>query len=56
MANIDVSNALSNVTMTFDITGLKRLRLRTWLGLRLISLAVRVLGCQADVVDRADKN
>ena len=52
--SISVADAMKNVTMTVRIKGFWLLKLRTRIGIRLIRLGARVIGCHFEV-DITDK-
>ena len=45
MTAINVANAMQDVTLNVDLKGLRILRVRVWLGAKLIILAARIMGC-----------
>lgn len=42
-------DVVSQLTLQVDVTGVRVARVRMWLGMRLLKLAVRVLGCGMEV-------
>lgn len=51
-ANVHVPSLMNAVTMNVTLTGVREWRIRLWLGVKLITLAARVIGCGI-VVDQA---
>lgn len=47
---VPAASVMRDVTMTVEVTGLTVWRLRLWLGLQLMRLAARVIGCGIRVV------
>lgn len=45
IVDINASDVMKTVTLEARVIGLKRMRLRLWLGLRLLVLAAAVIGC-----------
>jgi hypothetical protein len=48
--NIKAVDAMRDMTITVRITGMKELRLRLWIGVRLVRLAARIMGMGIEVV------
>jgi len=43
--NVPITSVVKNITLTVNVSGLRVWRWRVWLGLQLIQLAARVMGC-----------
>ena len=48
---IDAEKLMSNATMRVSLKNVRRLKIRTWIAIRLIRLAVFVLGCDLRIDD-----
>ena len=48
-AEIDAAVLTKHLTMQVDIRGVNTLRFRLWIGLALIRLAVRAIGCKLEI-------
>ena len=51
IADVDAVQQMQNVTMHVRIKRLREMRLRNWLGARLIGLAALVMNCRIEVED-----
>jgi hypothetical protein len=47
--NVNASDVMKRLTLEVNITGVRVLRARLWLGMRLMRLAVWVMGCDLDM-------
>jgi len=43
--NVPISKLMSDVTMNVNLTGVRTWRVRVWLGIQLLKLAGRIIGC-----------
>lgn len=48
-AEISVPKLTRQITIKAVVTGVRRTRLRVWLGCKLLMLAAAVMGCNVDV-------
>lgn len=48
-AEISVPKLTRQITIEAVVTGVRRTRLRVWLGCKLLMLAAAVMGCNVDV-------
>ncbi len=48
--SVDVGEALKTFKLTLNVTGLRRMRFRLWLGAKIIRLATAVIGCEGEVL------
>jgi hypothetical protein len=48
--NVNVHSVMKNLTLTVNMTGLRRQAIRNWLGCQLIRLAASVMGCNVAIV------
>lgn len=46
---ISMQEAVRAMTLTVEVTGVRAARARLWLGLKLLKLAARVIGCGIDI-------
>lgn len=46
---IPIQPLIDNVTMTVNVSGVRAAQVQLWIGLQLIRLAARVIGCRIDV-------
>lgn len=46
---MSIENVISEVTIQAEITGIRKLRFRMWIAAGVLSLAIRILGPQAQV-------
>jgi len=46
---IDIRGAVANHTIRARVIGMRRFKVRTWIGTRLLCLAAWVIGCKVDV-------
>ena len=51
---IDGVKAMRNLNLEVRIKRARELRLRVWLGLKILWLATWVIGCDCDVVEEGD--
>lgn len=49
VVKVDASEAMANVTCKIRVTGMRRMRVRWWIGMHMISLAIWIMGIKADV-------
>lgn len=45
IAQVDMAEVMSGLTMQVQVTGVRMLRVRLWLGLRVLKLAAMIMGC-----------
>ena len=48
--NVPIGDAARAIKVTLNVTGLRRWRVRLWLGARLMRLATAVIGCRGEVL------
>ena len=46
---IDSREVMEDLTLHFELTGIKRFRMRVWIAVRLVKLAAKVLGTACDL-------
>ena len=51
--NVSASEAVRRLEFKVTVTGIKTMRVRMWLGVRLIRLAAMVIGCGIKVEESA---
>lgn len=51
---ISIPVDLSDVTLKIELTGVKRLRARMWIGGKLMVFAAWVMGCAVEIMDNTD--
>ncbi|AHE55907.1 hypothetical protein [Sphingomonas sanxanigenens] len=47
---VKASDAMRGLTLRAEVTGLKRLAVRAWIGTRILMLAAIMFGCRVEVV------
>lgn len=50
-AKIQATELLRNLTLRVRLVGVKTMRVRIWLGTRIIRLGAAVIGCTIELVD-----
>jgi hypothetical protein len=48
-ANLNVQDAVRELTMEVTLTGVKRFQFRLWLAKPLLRLAAKIIGCKIDI-------
>lgn len=48
-ADVCVGDVVKNITVKIRITGIISLRVRMWLGVRIMRFGAWVIGCQSDI-------
>lgn len=51
LSEINAGELMQRMTLKVRLTGFKRLRIRAWLGAKVIALGVAIIGCNADITD-----
>jgi hypothetical protein len=46
---VPASQLVGDVTMMINVSGVRAAQVRLWIGLRLIRLAARIIGCRLEV-------
>ncbi|HKY80270.1 MAG TPA: hypothetical protein VJM09_02220 [Sphingobium sp.] len=48
-SNISMPQVVRGITLQCSVTGVRRARLRIWLGAKMLKLAAAVIGCAVEV-------
>jgi hypothetical protein len=48
-ANLNVQDAVRELTLEVTLTGVKRFQFRLWLAKPLLRLAAKIIGCKIDI-------
>lgn len=49
MVDMKASEAMASLTCKIRVTGMKRMHVRWWIGMQMLSLAVWIMGTKADI-------
>lgn len=52
--SVPLSDVMKNVTVKIEVTGLRRLQWRMWLGGKFFIMGALITGCNVEVVDNSD--